>query len=277
MSNNKTEEIKYTPEWVMQMFEKSSEKFDADLKKSSEKFDADLKKSTEKFDADLKKSREEADRRSAEFEASFKKSREEADRMSAETNKKIKELTENVNATTVAISKTDDKMKELTEKFNATADYINKTTDAINNLRKEVGGIGESNGSVAEETIFNALAVDMTFGGVEFDESYRNMKKRIKAQNIEGEYDILLTNGNVVAIIEAKWDVKYGDASKLATIQVEKFRKLFPEYNGYKVMLGIGGISFESRAIEEAKQQGVGIIKVIGNKVEFHTEGIKIF
>ena len=223
MSNNKTEEIKYTPEWVMQMFEKSSKKFDADLKKS----------------------REEADRRSAE-----------ADRRSAALEKSI---------------------KELDKKFAETADFVNKTTDAIKNLHKEVGGIGESNGAVAEETIFNALAVDMSFGGVEFYESYRNMKKKIKAQNIEGEYDILLTNGNTVAIIEAKWDVKYGDASKLATTQIENFRKLFPEYNDYKIMLGIGGMSFESRAIEEAKQQGVAIIKVIGNKAEFYTDGMKIF
>ena len=42
-------------------------------------------------------------------------------------------------------------------------------------------------------------------------------------------------------------------------------------------MLGIGGMSFEDRAIEEAKQQGIGIIKVKGKKVEFHTEGIRIY
>ena len=71
--------------------------------------------------------------------------------------------------------------------------------------------------------------------------------------------------------------MKSGDVSKLATTQVEKFRKLFPEYSSYKIMLGIGGTSFESRAIKEANQQGIGVIKVIGKKAEFQTEGIKIF
>jgi len=72
--------------------------------------------------------------------------------------------------------------------------------------------------------------------------------------------------------------VEKGDITELFTKEVaDKFRILFPNYKNYKIVLGIGGMSFDDDAIEEAKRNGVGIIKVVGDKVEYHTEGIKIY
>jgi len=34
-------------------------------------------------------------------------------------------------------------------------------------------------------------------------------------------------------------------------------------------------MSFEKDAIDEANKSGVGIIKVVGDKVEYYTEGIR--
>jgi hypothetical protein len=39
--------------------------------------------------------------------------------------------------------------------------------------------------------------------------------------------------------------------------------------------LGVGGMSFYKDAIEKAKQKGIGIIKVVGDKVEYYTENVK--
>jgi hypothetical protein len=39
----------------------------------------------------------------------------------------------------------------------------------------------------------------------------------------------------------------------------------------------VGGISFDKNAIDTAKAKGIGIIKVIGDKVELYTEGIKTY
>jgi hypothetical protein len=63
----------------------------------------------------------------------------------------------------------------------------------------------------------------------------------------------------------------------LATTKLNDFRKLFTEYKNYKIILGIGGLSWDKHSIEEAKKQGIGIIKVAGDSVEYHTEGIKTF
>ena len=36
-------------------------------------------------------------------------------------------------------------------------------------------------------------------------------------------------------------------------------------------------MSFEDNAIDEAQNNGVGIIKIVGDKVEYYTDGIKIY
>ena len=177
--------------------------------------------------------------------------------MFAETDKKIKEISANISELSAEGEKTDRRIKELS---------------------KNIGGIGESNGKFAEEAIFNALERDMTFGGIEFDDIGRNWKRNLKKLQLRGEYDVVLENCDIVALIETKYKVEKGDVTELFTKEVaDKFRILFPNYKNYKIVLGIGGMSFDDDAIEEAKRNGVGIIKVVGDKVEYHTEGIKIY
>ena len=43
-------------------------------------------------------------------------------------------------------------------------------------------------------------------------------------------------------------------------------------FNDYKIVLGIGGMSFESKSKDIAKKNGIGIIKIIGDKVEYYTD-----
>jgi len=86
-----------------------------------------------------------------------------------------------------------------------------------------------------------------------------------------------LKNGDTLAIIETKYKVRVEDVSKLVDKQVSDFRKLFPMFNDYKIVLGIGGMSFENKSEDEAKEKGVGIIKIVGDNVEYYTEGIKAY
>ena len=157
-------------------------------------------------------------------------------------------------------------------------DFLMKLSEKLDKTDQIVNGIAKSNGDMAEDTVYNALEKDMTFAGIEFDFIDRNWNRHSKKLNLKGEYDVILENGNTVALIETKYKVRKDDVEKLFTkASADKFRKLFPLYNNHKILLGVGGMSFEKDAIEEAKKQGIGIIKVIGDKVEYHTEGIKIY
>jgi len=164
----------------------------------------------------------------------------------------------------------------LLQSFQETDKKIRELADSIKETNKQIFGISSSNGDVAEDTIYNALEQDLTFAGIKFDDIGRNWKRNLKKLKLKGEYDVILENGDTVALIETKYKVRKDDITELFTKEVaSKFRKLFPDYKDYKIILGVGGMGFEKDAIKEAKKQGVGIIKVVGDKVEYHTEGIK--
>jgi len=194
----------------------------------------------------IKKSREEAEKRNAEFDMRLEKSYEK-------------------------FEKQIEKSREKFEKDIAEIKAIQRES------AKLIGGITRSNGSVAEETIYNALEKDMTFGNVKFYDIDRNRKRKNKALNLEGEFDIILENGDSIAIIEAKHKAKLEYILELVDKKLPNFRELFPKYSGYKIMLGIAGLSFEDNVENEARKRGIGVIKVTGNKAEYYTEGIKIF
>ena len=157
------------------------------------------------------------------------------------------------------------------EKRNAAFDKRMET------LRQEIGGIAKSNGAMAEEAIYNALEHDKKFAGVKFDDIRKNIQ--IQSENFETltELDILMLNGDTISLIETKYKVEQKDVIKLINKQLNDFRQCYPQYNNYKILLGIGGMSFEDKAEAEAKNNGVGIIKILGDKVEYHTEEIKIY
>jgi len=167
-------------------------------------------------------------------------------------------------------------IQELGEKIDKLSVEGKETDKKIKELTANINGIATSNGDMAEATIYNSLERDMTFAGIEFDDIIKNQKRHSKKLNLRGEYDIILENGNTIALIETKYKIRKKDITELFTKEVvDKFRKLFPMYSDYKILLGVGGMSFDDDAIKEAEEYGVGIIKIVGDKVEYYTDGIK--
>ena len=144
-------------------------------------------------------------------------------------------------------------------------------------LNKQIGGIDDAIGKMTEEMLYNALLKDMKFAGIEFDDIEKNKKLHSKKHNLKGEYDVIMYNCNTVALIEAKHKLRKKDIDKLLNKKVDDFRKLFPFYKDYKIILEVGGGSFEDGTEDEAKENGIGVIKVVGDKVEYYTEGIRIY
>ena len=145
----------------------------------------------------------------------------------------------------------------------------------LKELQRNIGGMGEKDGDVAEEFIYNALEKDMAFGGIVFQDIQANVSKYSKALNLRGEFDIVLKNGDTIAIIETKQSVETKHITELKEKILHKYRQLFPEYNGYKIILGIGGLTFDRKAIQEANDNGIGLIKIASQKVEFQADNLK--
>ena len=174
------------------------------------------------------------------------------------------------------------KNEENSEKSFARVDKaIEKMSQEVRRLNNTVNGVSKSNGMMAEEFFYNSLKSTKTFGGVRFDKVKKNLYGNAskEGENLEGEYDITMINGDSLCIVETKYRVRPDDVSDLVKRRLIKFRELLPKYAGYKIYLGIGGMSFENdKMIEKkAKDFGVGILKLNGDVVEIYDKNLKVY
>ncbi|MDR3232193.1 MAG: DUF4670 domain-containing protein [Planctomycetaceae bacterium] len=146
---------------------------------------------------------------------------------------------------------------------------------AFKEMSREVGGIGHGNGAFAEEYFINSLKKSMTFGGIHFDEIYPHVSPM--RNKIRDEFDIILANDSVAALIEVKYQVQRDFLSTLTTRKVSNFRMLLPDYAEHQIFLGIGSMSFTDDVIVAAKGLGIGILKQTGETIEYDTENLKAY
>jgi hypothetical protein len=145
----------------------------------------------------------------------------------------------------------------------------------IDKLGKQVGGIDDNIGHHAEQFFQNVFEEKLRFGGVNYDEMIPNLK--YKGKKDEVEFDIVLVNGDSVALIEVKHRIHPSYVKELAEERIEKFRKYFLEFKDYKAYLGIAAFSFSDEVLDQASKYGVGIIRQVGEGIEMETQNLKVY
>ncbi|MDR0517338.1 MAG: hypothetical protein LBH25_09890 [Fibromonadaceae bacterium] len=169
---------------------------------------------------------------------------------------------------------------ELRASQKETSQQIKETSRQIDNLHEEISGISNSNGLFAEEYFFNSLEKKMEFAGVHFDSisnEFRRLRKTPDGGRVEDQFDIVLFNGNAIALIEVKYKARKKNLDKMLKQKIPNFRFLFPEYAKHKIYLGLGGMSFEKNVVGEAKKLGIGLLKQVGETIEYETEWVKAY
>ena len=226
------------------------------------------------FLEEVRQSIRESNAKAEERNAEWAEKMQELRNSQKETEEIIKKLSIRVDATTAAVDRTSAAVDRAAATVDRTSAAVDRTTATVNQTSKHLRGISLSNGAMAEEMIFNSLEKDKTFGGIKFDKILKNVNV-VSGFETKTELDVLMVNGDTVAIIEAKYKVDKDDVNELFTKQLNCFRQYYPDYSKHKVILGIGGMSFEKGVIQTANKKGIGIIKIVGDKLEFHTDGIK--
>jgi hypothetical protein len=130
---------------------------------------------------------------------------------------------------------TDNELKELVASlavFNKELrDSQKETGRKLDKVAKMIGGISANQGDVTEDFFYNSFIKDNRLGKLSFDDITKNMSKhRGKTQE---EYDIFLTNGGSIAIIEVKYKAHIEDIKKLER-KFNNFKTLFPIYKGMR-------------------------------------------
>ena len=184
-------------------------------------------------------------------------------------------LTEKQAETDRLIKEVGEKQMETDRQMAATDRKIAKTERLVKNIGKTLGGMGNSHGDFAEEYFFNAFEDGETnFFGEKFDKISKNLKYQLNG--LEDEYDVVMFNHSSVAIVESKYRARKEDLPSVLK-KVDTFRILFPHYKNYKIYLGYAAMSFTRDIEQEFEDNGIAVIKQVGDKVIINENKLKTF
>jgi hypothetical protein len=178
------------------------------------------------------------------------------------------ELKELVAGLAVSQAKTDAQMAR-------TEAQMAKTDATLERMGITLGGINNNFGYKTEDYFYNSMYDNPVLGGIKFDTIRKNIHTRTK--RLEDEFDIVLYNGDSIGLIECKYKAHENDLNRLMTKKVDSFRQLFPDFQDYKIYLGLASFSFYPELEELAKLNGVAILKQKGDVVEIEAENLKVY
>ena len=142
-------------------------------------------------------------------------------------------------------------------------------------MDEEMGRWSNNQGCFAEEYFYNSFDYgEQNFFGEHFDTIEKNLKQKTK--KLKDEYDIVLYNNTSVAIIEVKYKAHKNDVAQVLK-KAETFKILCPDYKDFKIYLGLASMAFYPELEQECIDQGIAIIKQVGDTVVICDEHLKVF
>jgi hypothetical protein len=143
----------------------------------------------------------------------------------------------------------------------------------MNNMNKIVGAWSNNHGEFAEEYFFNSFENGNRYF---FGEKYDSIKKNLKGVANDDEYDILLINGKSVCIVEIKFKARHDHVAKVIN-KAQSFRQNFPTYASHRVFLAFASLNFTSDVEEDVKNNGIAVIKQVGDNVVVYDDNLRAF
>ncbi len=194
----------------------------------------------------------------------------DTDKRFKNTDKRFKDTERRFKDTERMFKDTDKKFKDTERMFMDTGMKFKDTDKRFKEMGIHLGGISKSQGKVAEEFFVNSIGTSQNIGGIQYDKMDTNQRRRVNRgeSHLEGEYDILLINGNDIAIIETKYKATPRDLKNLIGNKYETFKKLFPEYKEYNHHLALASFYIDSNLKEEALRNDVMVLQRKGDVIE---------
>jgi len=181
------------------------------------------------------------------------------------TDEEIKRTSEQQKLTDEQMKHTDEQLKRTDEQLKRTDEQLKRTDEKLERIGVLAGNIGKNQGDVAEEFFCNSLIKDNHLGDMRFEDVTKNMgKHRGKTQE---EYDLVLTNGDSIAVVEVKYKVHIDDLDKLDR-KMKHFKTLFPIYNKYKQYGAIATFHINDDVKEDALERGYFVLQRSGDLVQ---------
>ena len=173
------------------------------------------------------------------------------------------------------VARTARTVAETTEQMKKTDEQMKKTDAKLERMGIQLGNINQNIGATTEEYFYNSLYDNPMLGNIKFDTISKNLHWRDK--KIEDEFDIIMYNGNSVAIIECKYKAHKNDLLKLMTKKVENFRAISEDYRDYTIYLGLASFCFYPELEQLAHENGVAVLKQKGEIVQVDADYLKAY
>ena len=178
------------------------------------------------------------------------------------------------------LSATNRVITAMGERVDALVATVDKSYAEFLETRKEVGKMGNSYGMYAESYFYESLKKTKQFGGITYKQVVNGTKGTLTLPDdtmIVDEFDIVMHDGDSIAIIEVKTKVQKEDVLDLINRKIGNYKLMSPQYAHKKFYLGVAGFFIKKDAEEEALKRGVGILKLSGENLEIQDGHLTIF
>ena len=192
--------------------------------------------------------------------------RENAEQMKL-TDAQMKHTDELMKQTDEQMKRNAEQMKQTDEQMKRTDEQMKRTDEKLKRMGITLGNVTNNQGDVAEEFFFQSLIKDNRLGSIRFDDVVKNMEKH--RGKIQEEYDLVMTNGDALAVVEVKYKVHQHDLDKLDR-KMRHFKQLFPIYQHFKQYGEIASFHINDEVKSEALRRGYFVLQRSGELV--HTE-----
>jgi hypothetical protein len=165
-------------------------------------------------------------------------------------------------------------VSELSKIVAQMASNIDKLTANVNKTEKRLGSIGQNQGDITEEYFYNSLRAKPVLGSIQFDRITPNLIVGKKGK--QSEFDLVMTNGACVALIEVKQKAHLNDLAQVEA-QIKRYRELCPEYKNFKLYGGIAGFSVPPDVVKAAHARGLFVLKRSGQVLTVDSDQMQAF
>ncbi|MBZ4202820.1 MAG: hypothetical protein LAC70_06775 [Methylovulum sp.] len=197
-----------------------------------------------------------------EFAEEFARERKESARERKESARERKEFSEEFAKKHQEIAK---EQQENSRQIAGLRASQQETIETLKRVGVDFGCMKKNQGDITEEFFFNSLLDDPHLGDIYFDDITKSQFKH--RGNVQEEYDIVMTNGTAIGIIEVKYKAHEKDVDKLER-KMKNFKTLFPVYEHYKLYGAMASFHFYDAAKEDALARGFFVLQRSGKVVQ---------
>ena len=174
----------------------------------------------------------------------------------AEEHKKTEAAQQKTEAALASLAEEHKKTEAAQQKTEAAlvslAEEHKKTEAAIREIHKELGGVGRTQGDIAEDLFRRSTAKLLQDRGIAVEE----LKHNLRTPN--AEFDLLFINGKLLVLTEVKSRLHFSDIDTLIYKQIPAFKRYFgDDYKGRKIIGALASLAVDADLEKQVEAAGL--------------------